>query len=254
MYTGRLMKNSLTAFFFFLAITLGWSVLSLSHAGVEEDIAALKKEVAEIKEELGKIKDLLSQDEPPQISEIDLGTSPILGKKDAPVTLIEFSDHHCPFCARFQQETFPRIKKEYIDTGKARYVFRNFPLLGMHPQAVTAAEAARCAGDQDRYWEMHEFLFKNPKKATGAELQEQAGKLGLDVARFRACLDQKKYAGAVKKDLEAGTTAGVRGTPSFFIGKTTPSEKIRGRLLVGAQPFEAFREAMDALLAEAPGK
>lgn len=247
------MKKFLASSFVFFIGIIAWVGVpfSPSYAGVEEEIAALKKEVAEIKKEMRTIINLLAPEEPaPKISEVDLGTAPVLGNKGAPLTLIDFSDYHCPFCAKFQQETFPRIKKEYIDKGKVRYAFRNFPLLGIHPQASKAAEAARCAGDQGRYWEMHEFLFGNPKKNQKKDFEEQAGKFGLDLKQYKQCLEEEKYAETITKDLEAGTQAGVRGTPSFLIGKTTPEGKIKGRLLVGAQPFEAFKESIEALLKE----
>ena len=133
------------------------------------DIASIKAELAEIKNQLTDIRQLLSQ-RPAQarradnvVAKVSVADNPILGQHDAPITLIEFSDYQCPFCQRFFQTTFPVLKTEYIDAGKLRYVFRDFPLDSIHPQARKAAEAGHCAGDQGKYWEMHDLLFQNQR-------------------------------------------------------------------------------------------
>ncbi len=168
-----------------------------------------------------------------------------LGKADAKVTIVEFSDFQCPFCRSFFQGAYGQIKKDYIDTGKVRLVFRHFPL-SFHPAARPSALAAECAGDQGKFWQFHDKMFtEQEKKGTGtvsygiAELKTWASQIGLDSAKFNSCLDGEKYASKVDTDTAAGSKYGVSGTPSFFIN---------GKLLVGAQPFAKFKELIDSAL------
>lgn len=170
---------------------------------------------------------------------------PFLGEKKAPITMIEFSDFQCPFCRSFWKETLPLIKSNYIDTGKIRFVYRDFPL-SFHPGAQTAAQAAECAEEQDKYWEMHDKIFyEQDKEGQGTiqfsktEVVKWAGQIGLKMNKFNQCLDSGKYKAEVEKDFADGSAAGVSGTPSFFIN---------GRLLVGAQPFSVFQEAIEGAL------
>ena len=154
-------------------------------AGVEEELAALRKELAEIKKELGEIKNLLSvafkaQSPPKTIALVNVSGKPSLGRQDAPVTLVEFSDYQCPFCKRHFSSVYPILKKEYIETGKLRYVFRDFPIAILHPQAQKAHEAARCAGEQNIYWEMHDMLFENAKDFSVSALKGHATKIALN--------------------------------------------------------------------------
>jgi protein-disulfide isomerase len=168
--------------------------------------------------------------------------APSKGEADAPVLMIEYSDYQCPYCGRYTQQTLPRIDEDYIQTGKVRYVFKDFPL-SFHAQASLAAQAARCAGDQDAYWEMHDLLFAdqeawaNDNAAT--VFSAQADRLGLDVSTFDTCLESGAYADAVQADLEEGMRVGVSGTPAFFVN---------GQFISGAQPYEVFQEAIEAAL------
>src|SRR2546422_1286610 len=141
--------------------------------------------------------------------------APTLGRADAPVTIVEFSDYQCPFCQRFFATTLPELKREYIETGKVRYVFRDFPL-EMHAQARKAAEAAHCAGEQGKYWEMHDVLFQNQRALEVENLKEYAGRLNVDSTGFYACLNDGRYSAEIQKDHDDGAAAGVGGTPGFF--------------------------------------
>jgi protein-disulfide isomerase len=145
----------------------------------------------------------------------------------------------------------PRLQREYIDTGKIRYVARDFPLESIHPQAFEAAEAAHCAGDQKAFWEMHGRLFANQRALAPSDLSAHAQALGLDQRAFEACLASGKYEPRVRQDLADGQKAGVTGTPSFFLGVIQPdgSRVNVVRVLKGAQPYAAFKEAIDTLLA-----
>ncbi|RME81522.1 MAG: hypothetical protein D6775_13360 [Caldilineae bacterium] len=172
-------------------------------------------------------------------------TVSVLGSPDAPVTMIEFSDYQCPFCLRHFQQTMPQIKAQYIDTGKVRYIFKDFPIASIHPQAPKAAEAAECAGEQGMYWPMHDRLFQGQQAEWNQNpdavniFKGYATELGLDREAFDACLDGGKYEAEVAADLNEGIRAGVTGTPSFFIN---------GRFISGAQPFQVFQQTIDSLL------
>jgi protein-disulfide isomerase len=220
---------------------------------LKEDVEHLKTELAEIKKQLTDLRQLLSQRaaQPAQpanvMAKVSVADNPSLGKSDAPVTVIEFSDYQCPFCQRFVRNTLPALKTDYVDTGKVRYVFRDFPL-AMHQQARKAAEAAHCAGEQSKYWEMHDVIFNNQQALKVEDLKEHARSLDLEPTAFNNCLEQGKYAAEIDKDFADGSAAGVSGTPSFFIGKTGPNGTIEGTLLRGAQPITAFRQVIDSLI------
>jgi len=179
-----------------------------------------------------------------------VANSPMLGRVDAPVTIVEFSDYQCPFCQRFFSTTFPAIKKDYIDTGKVRYVFRDFPLDQLHPYARKAAEAAHCAGEQGKYWKMHDVLFRNSRALAPAQLAEHARTVGMDGAKFDRCLSSGRHASRVERGLADGAAAGVHGTPGFVVGKTKAGEVVEGTPIRGAQPVESFRRIIDHVLAE----
>ena len=164
---------------------------------------------------------------------------PVLGNKGAKLVIVEFSDFQCPFCKRFREQTFDQLKKEYIDTGKVRFVYRDYPLNAIHPQAQKAAEAAECADDQGKFWEYHDKIFENQQAIDVVSLKQYAVGLKLDTGKFDSCLDSGKYAEEVRKDTADGDNAGVQGTPHFVIGKSS---------LSGAQPFANFKAAIDAEL------
>ena len=175
---------------------------------------------------------------PPIVVEnVSVDDDPSWGPADAPVTIVEFSDFQCPYCARFVTQTLPQIKQQY--EGKVRFVFRDFPLSTIHENAEKAAEAAGCASDQGKFWEYHDKLFSSQSALDVASLKSYASQLGLDTATFDQCLDSSKYAQEVQKDLQDGTSYGVDGTPAFFVN---------GLLVVGAQPFASFQTIIDAAL------
>jgi protein-disulfide isomerase len=224
-----------------------------AHAGVEEEIGELRKELAEIRKEVGEIKNLLQSalkpQSPPKITaSVSISGKPSLGRQDAPVTLVEFSDYQCPFCKRHFSTVYPILKKDYIDTGKLRYVFRDFPIAGLHPQAQKAHEAAYCAGEQKKYWEMHDMLFENSQDLSVSALKGYATKIALNNDQFSACLESGKYTGEIEKEISEGTQAGVSGTPAFFIGPSGSGEKITGTLVSGAQPLTRFKQVIEDLL------
>ena len=169
---------------------------------------------------------------------------PVLGNKDAPVTVIEFSDFECPFCGRAFTDAVTGMKKDYVETGKVKFVYRDFPL-SFHPQATPAAEAAECADEQGKFWEFHDTLFQNQGSLSDAFYKQTAADLGLDTAKFNSCVESRKYRAEVQQDLAAGSAAGVSGTPTFYIG----NDKDGYTELVGAQPYAVLRQAIEAALA-----
>ena len=177
--------------------------------------------------------------------------NPFKGDKNAKLTIIEFSDYQCPVCAGHFRETLPQIEKDYIKTGKVKYIFRDFPIETIHPQAPKAHEAAHCAAEQGKYWEMHDRLFANPKALTRTDLSRHAQAIALDMARFQSCLDRSAQADKVRADLQAGIAFGVKSTPTFLLLLAEPNkQEIKTiKRLRGAAPYEAFKKALDGLLA-----
>jgi|SRR3989344_4704172 len=180
----------------------------------------------------------------PSRVQVSLDDDTVLGQASAPLTVIEFSDYQCPFCQRAFGDAVAGIKKDYVDTGKVKFVLRDFPL-NFHQNAQKAAEAAECAGDQNKYWEMHDKLFeKGQSDGTGlnvADLKNYAKELGLNTATFDSCLDSNKYKTEVEKDFNDGQAAGVSGTPTFFIG----SDSKGYTKIVGAQPYAVIKQAIE---------
>ena len=170
-----------------------------------------------------------------------------MGREDAPVTVVEFTDYQCPFCRRFETDSFAQLKKDYIDTGKVRFVSRDLPL-DFHPNAPAAAMAARCAGDQHKYWEMRDAMMLDTATDLGPEsILKYGQKTNLDMTAFGACLKDKKYTEAIKKDTADAGALGISGTPSFVIGKTAKDE-IAGVRIVGAVPYSVFDSTIKDLL------
>lgn len=182
---------------------------------------------------------------PTQSPKVDMsiGHLPTLGKENAKVTVVEFSDFQCPFCERFESNTYPQIYDAYIKTGKIKFAYRHYPLTSIHPNAQKAHEASECANEQNKFWEYQKLLFKNqttwsPQPATDAadSFTGYAGELGLNTGQFRSCLETDKYKDKVQEDIADGNKAGVDGTPTFFIN---------GWRLVGAQPFSEIQKLIE---------
>lgn len=183
------------------------------------------------------------------LAKIDVSSDddPALGPppEETEIIMIEFSDYQCPFCKDFFDESFHALKEEYFDTGKVRYVFRDYPL-EVHPQAIPAAVAANCAGEQDKYWEMHDLLFENQDSwSYQPDIEDRfmafAQELELDAEKYADCLKEKKQEDEINGDLADGYSYGVTSTPSFFIN---------GKRIVGAQPTDLFRSVIERERAE----
>jgi protein-disulfide isomerase len=168
-----------------------------------------------------------------------------MGSKDAPMTIVEFTDFQCPYCQRFHVNTFAELKRDYIDTGKVRFVSRDLPL-DFHPNAMQAAEAGRCAGEQGQFWAMRDRMNANPDKLDMGSLVSWAQDLKMNVNGFRACVEGQKYKNAIQSDIQMAQKIGANGTPSFVVGKSTP-DGVDGELVVGAMPYQLFDEKLKSM-------
>lgn len=196
-----------------------------------------------------------SQTQQPADGVASVDDDPILGDRNAPITMIEFSDYECPFCKRFADETLPQLKKQYIDTGKIKLVIRDLPLSFHDPMATKEGVAANCAreqGSDTKYFQYHDEIFARTKSngngLSEADLMTIATDIGLNLNWFNSCLVDPVQTEEVEKDLADAGKAGATGTPTFVIGKTTANGEVRGELVVGAQPFATFRAIIDPML------
>ena len=249
--------------FLFIALlsvlTLSADRKALAQAG--DDLTELRKEVEALKQgqlqlqrELQEINALLRRRQPAAIDVqnvvLTIDGYPSKGSQSAKLILIEFTDYQCPFCGRHFQQTSPQIERDYVNTGRVRYVVRDFPIESIHKDALKAAEAAHCAGEHGQYWEMHARLFNGQNALTADDLSTYAGALGLDVQSFRRCLDSNKYGAKIRQDLAEAQKAGVRATPTFLLGVAEPdgsSVKVV-KMIAGAHPYTVFKEVLDSLL------
>lgn len=231
---------------------------------VDDRVNALQTEVRKLREDLetvkgniAKIVQFLQQSQPAQAdgqgARLNIAGAPVLGRADAPVTIIEFSDFECPFCQNFFASTLPKLKSEYIDTGKVRYVLMDFPLDRVHRKARKAAEAAHCSAEQGKFWQMHDLLFTQKGKFEIADFGGYAGKLGLSVPAFDACLASGRHASRIDQSMAGAVAIGIRVTPSFIVSLTAPGDIVSGgAIITGAQPYEEYRTAIEQALAAKP--
>jgi protein-disulfide isomerase len=214
----------------------------ISEKDLQEAIAKL---------ELKVLQNQLPTGQPKLPAKISIDNDPVIGSPEAPITIIEFSDFQCPFCARFHVQTLPLILEEYIDQGKVKLVFRDFPIQSIHPNALPASVAAECANEQGKFKEMHDMLFEKQnewsKQETADALSlftQYANQIQLEEETFASCLTSGKHIDEIRKDLDDGRDYGVSGTPGFFVG----NDQIGYVELKGAQPFDSFKKVIDAQL------
>ena len=212
-----------------------------------------RQQADEILNELKQIRQLLEKQgkpapEPPKPvnAKLDLRGAPMIGNKDAPITMVEFTDFQCPFCKRFHDMTFGDLKKNYIDTGKVRFYSRDFPLESLHANANRAAEAGRCAADQGQFWPLRTIMSAHPDQLDLDSLVKAAAELKLNVNDFRTCVEGEKHKQEIQSDVLEAMKIGADGTPAFVIGKSTP-EGVDGELVVGAQPYGVFELKLKGL-------
>ena len=183
---------------------------------------------------------------PPAAAKDSQADERILGSADAQVMIIEFTDLQCPYCARFARDTWPLLRERYVDTGRIRFATRDLPL-PFHEFAVPAAVAARCAGQQGKFWEYREALFRDQSLLGQARYAALASTFGLDTARFETCRADRAVLDAVRADSALAASSGIASTPSFVIGRVVNGQ-FEGAVMAGAQPFQAFQQRLDSLL------
>ncbi|MGI9038760.1 MAG: DsbA family protein [Gemmatimonadota bacterium] len=187
----------------------------------------------------------------PQPDTIEIGSAGLArGSDDAPITLVEFLDYECPFCQKFHAETMPTLVDEYVETGKVRVVLRDNPL-PFHENALPAALAARCAGEQGNaaFWRFADAQAAAGAPLDGQRIDEIVRQVGLDGAALSDCVESGRHEDAIKADAAAAAAAGLSGTPMFIVGPSSSDGTIRGRVIRGAYPIETFRSAIDDALA-----
>ena len=244
-----------------IAVQPAWAASTKDELeALRTEVQGLKEGQAEMQKDLADIKKLLEQGAraaPSQPAfkpaDVAIDDSPFLGDAAATVTLVEYSDYQCPFCARHYRQVMPDLVKNYVDTGKLKYVMRENPL-GFHKNAMGASQAALCAGDQGMYWEMHNKMFDNQKQSAVENLKAYSAELGLDTAAFDTCLDSGKYEKRVNDDLATGRKLGIRGTPGFVLGLTDPQDSNKAHVtefINGAQSLDTFNRTIEELLKKA---
>jgi protein-disulfide isomerase len=228
-------------------------------AALQQQIDELKagqqqilKELREIKKILQSFQEAANQQAPSEIS-LPVSGEPFKGSASARVAIIEYSDYQCPFCGEYSREVFPRVDSDYIRNGKVRYYFRDLPLPS-HPQALPAAMASHCAGEQGKFWEMHERLFANQNALGPDALKQHAAALGLDAARFNECLSSGKYRSAVARSMASAERMRIDGTPAFLIGVLDANGEVVkvAQVMLGAKDYQEFKAALDGALAAPP--
>ncbi|HXB69410.1 MAG TPA: thioredoxin domain-containing protein [Candidatus Acidoferrales bacterium] len=241
------------------ALPLAWA-LGLNAQGVAVpanlEPGITRQQADQILNELRLIRQLLEQQakagapaapQPPKVSRATLNMEGVamLGSKDAPLTIVEYTDYQCPFCQRFHVTAFNELKKAYIDTGKVRFYSRDLPL-DFHPNAMRAALAARCAGEQGQFWKLRDIMGANPDKLDIDHIVGFAADLKIDAAGLRACVVSEKYKSAIEADLLEAMKVGAQGTPTFVLGKSTATG-VEGEVMEGAMPFPMFDQKLKEL-------
>jgi protein-disulfide isomerase len=229
------------------------AVLALAVPLGAQDQGITRQQADEILNELRQIRQLLEKQaaksaapNEPTRATLNLEGAQMLGAKNAPITMVEFTDYQCPFCRQFHMTVFNDLKKNFIDTGKVRFYSRDLPLDALHPNATRAAQAARCAADQGQFWPMRSLMGSNPDKLDLDHLAGFATDLKLDTLAFRNCVTSEKYKSAVESDAQEAIRIGAQATPTFVIGKSTP-EGVDGEIVIGALPYANFEQKIKQL-------
>ena len=220
---------------------------------IAQEIKGMRREIDDMKKEIENLKssdnNKTSADASGSVQmfvKVSLDDDPILGNKDAPVTIIEYSDYECAVCQKYFNQVMPVLKKKYIDAGMVRYIVRDFPL-SSHPHGLTAAVAASCAGQQGKYWQMHDLIFGTQQRLQDEPWKKDAVTIGLNENEFNKCLGVPEIRTAIEKERKDGTRIGVTVTPTFIIGKTEKEGFIEGELIKGFQPIEFFEGIIQSL-------
>jgi len=246
MYQLLIRKTGLASFLIFIFIVCP---SAFAEGITREQGDAILKELSEMR----KLLEHINQKSLPQgrraaptTAKVPVKGGSVIGNVKAPLTLVEFTDYQCPYCERFYKQTFPQLKKKYIDTGKVQLVIKDLPL-NFHKQARKAAQASRCAGEQGRFLEMHKLLLANGKKLQESYLKGYAKQIQLNTKKFALCLSSGRHFKQIDQDTQQARNQGITGTPTFVLGKTTGGQ-VDGVRIVGAQPLSRFERQIDAML------
>lgn len=241
-----------------VSVSLACSQPSADVARLQSEIGDLRAQQAQLSAELAELKSQLAPGRGAAPAETPVRTltvagRPARGAETARVTFIEYSDYGCSYCAEYVRAVSPRLMRDYVDTGKVRYVFKNYPVEELHPNAFRAHVAAACAGDQGRYWQMHDRLFAARGKFQTERFIEDARSVGLDTATFQSCLTGTAHDAVIRQDIDEAVRGGVNGTPVFVVALTASvgAAVTPLRVVVGVQPYEAFTDAIDDVLVRA---
>jgi protein-disulfide isomerase len=223
---------------------------------LKKQIQDLQQGQQQILQELKELRQLIQATvnaapagRPAQILSINVYGESFKGSNSARAAIIEYSDFECPYCGQYSREVYARILESYVKTGKIRYYFRDLPL-PIHSNAVKAALAARCAGEQGKFWEMHDSLFADQSSLSEKDLLGRASTLGLNQVKFSECFSSNKYADSIRKSKVGAERMGITGTPAFAIGIIEPNGEVVkvSQMFLGAQSYEDFKSALDELL------
>jgi protein-disulfide isomerase len=242
----------------FLVVLMVAGFFQLPAAAQSNDDSDLRKEVDQLRtqmksvqSELDQIRTVLREQSARSNPVFDIGGDPSMGDASAKLVLIDFSDFECPFCLDYFKTVYHQLIENYVNTGKVRYVFADFPGEKIHPHAFKAAEAARCSSEQGKFWGMHDQLFTRQRELGTTGIQDAARAAGLNEPQFESCLSAGKYTAAVRDAEDAAAKLGIQGTPAFGLGTPDPANPSKIKLLralVGAQPYAVFQQAIDNLL------
>lgn len=227
------------------AILLACATGEYIHAQEASTVEALQAILSELREIRTRLDRSPQQPaEPARQISLNVGNAPFIGRADAPLTIVNFTDFQCPYCNQFYRQTYGDLKKVFVDTGKVRFYSMDLPLSRNHPNAMGAAMAGRCASEQGQFWAMHDHMQGNPEALSSPELVTFAQSLGIDDARFRKCIESNKYAAEIEKDMRMASSLGVSGTPAFVVGKST-LDGVDGQIVMGAVPLGIFQRALE---------
>ena len=222
-------------------------------AKLKDDVARLNAQQQQILDSLDELKRMIKGPgqpalKPPQT--MSVAGEQYKGRPNATLAIIEYADFECPFCRRFEHDVYPQIRDNYIDTGKVKYFHRDMPL-PFHERAMPAARAAHCASEQGKFWEMHDSLLGDTASLGAADIDERAGKLGLNVSKLDECISSDRFADIIQRSVAEATRMQISGTPTFIIGELDAQGRLMSvkKTVVGAYPFDTFKAAIDPLLA-----
>lgn len=226
--------------------------VSLQLQQILSEIKSLKAELAQVRQAVTEmhraaiLPTKTAEPAPVLVKSVEFDNDPSLGSEKATIGMVEFSDYECPFCRRFHAQVFPKLKQNYIDTGKVKYVFRDAPL-DFHAEAKSAAIAANCAGMKGKYWEFNNAFMQGSVQLNRGFYIEQAGKSSLELDVFEKCLKDQGQAQEVERDIAYAQSIGVSGTPTFFVGRIQGDKLVNAKRVVGAQSYEVIAKAIEAI-------